>query len=186
IPLRILDPLTGDLVNSGLDAPGNLGSGSEFLARANLDLPLGRFGLRGARLSLNGTYLDTSVVDPYTFFDRHFSGISLFVYSATFRQDLATFAWGVELRGDTGNTSYRLNELDRTQGIAPRLSAFAEYRQSHRTTFTLGAENVIDGRARRWRTFYRPDRTSLEPYQEEFRSRTPHVQFYLLAKHSFG
>jgi hypothetical protein len=186
IPLKILDPLTGELVNSGLDAPGNLGSGTEFLVRANLDLPLAGFGLRGARLSLNGSYLDSSVIDPYTFFDRHFSGTSLFVYSATFRQDLSTFAWGVELRGDTGSTSYRLNELDRTKGIAPRLNAFAEYRHSVRTTFTLGAENFIDGRAQRWRTFYRPDRTSLEPYQEEFRARTPHVQFYLLAKHSFG
>jgi hypothetical protein len=47
-------------------------------------------------------------------------------------------------------------------------------------------ENVIDGRAQRWRTIYRPDRTGPEPYQEEFRACTPHVQFYLLAKHSFG
>jgi hypothetical protein len=186
IPLKIVDPLTGQLVNSGLDAPGNLGSGREFIARANVDLPLTGVGIAGGRVSFTGSYLDTSVVDPYTLTDRHFSGTSLFVYSATFRQDLTTFAWGVEARGDTGATSFRIAELDRSQGISPRIGAFAEYRHTARTSLTLGAENLLNARAKRWRTFYAPDRTTADPYQQEYRERSPHLQLYLLVKHSFG
>jgi hypothetical protein len=186
IPLKIVDPDTGELVNSGLDAPGNLGKGREWIARTNLDLPLASLGVRGGRLSLSGSYLDTSVRDPYTLADRHFSGTSVFVYSAAFRQDLASFAWGVEMRGDTGATYYRLSETDHIQGISPRLSAFVEYRPSSRTTVTLGADNLTDAHSSRWRTFYDPDRTADDPFQQEYRERRPHTLLYLSVKHSFG
>lgn len=186
IPLKALDPLTGELANSGLDAPGNLGSGRELIARTNLDLPLSRVGIRGGRLSLSGAYLDTSVRDPYTLADRHFSGASLFVYSAAFRQDLARFAWGLEMRGDTGATFYRLGETDSSQGISPRVSAFVEYRQSSRTTVTIGADNLTDAGSKRWRTFYEPDRTVPDPVEQEYRERRPHTLLYLLVKHNFG
>ncbi len=186
IPLFDLDPATGELVRNGLDAPGNLGSGREFIARTNLDLPLGGLGIRGGRLSLYGSYVDTSVEDPYTLLDRHFSGASLFAYTATFRQDLARFAWGLEARGNTGSVHYRLNETDEIQGISPRVSAFVEYRQSARTTLTLGADNLTDSASKRWRTFYRPDRTTPEPFLREYRERNPHVLLYVLLKHSFG
>jgi hypothetical protein len=186
IPLKTLDPDSGELVNTGFDAPGNLGSGQEWIARTNLDLPLSRLGIKGGRLSASGAYLHTSVRDPYTLTDRRFSGGSAFVYSASFRQDLAAFAWGVEMRGDTGATYYRLAETDHIQGISPRLSAFVEYRQSSRTTVTLGAENLTDARSRRWRTFYAPDRTAQSPIRQEYRERRPHTQLYLSVKHSFG
>jgi hypothetical protein len=186
IPLKIADPDTGELVNSGLDAPGNLGSGREWIARTNFDLPLTHVGIKGGRLSVSGSYLDTSVRDPYTLADRPFTGTSVFVYSAAFRQDLAAFAWGVEMRGDTGATYYRLAETDHIQGISPRLSAFVEYRPSGRTTATLGVDNLTDARSRRWRTFYTPDRTATDPFQQEYRERKPHTLLYLSVKHSFG
>jgi len=186
IPLLELDPLTGELVRTGLDAPGNLGSGREFIARTNLDLPLGGLGIRGGRLSLFGSYVDSSVEDPYTLLDRHFSGTSLFAYTASFRQDLARFAWGVEARGNTGAVYYRLNETDDIQAISPRVSAFVEYRQSARTTVTLGADNLTDSVSKRWRAFYSPDRTSPDPFQQEYRERNPHVLLYISLKHSFG
>jgi hypothetical protein len=186
IPLFELDEATGELVRNGLDAPGNLGSGREFIARTNLDLPLGGLGIAGGRLSLFGSYIDTSVEDPYTLLDRHFSGAALFAYTASFRQDLTRFAWGVEARGNTGSVAYRLNETDELQNISPRVSAFVEYRRSARTTFTLGADNLTDSSSKRWRTFYRPDRTTLDPSQQEYRERNPHVLLYVSLKHSFG
>jgi len=186
IPLYVLDEDTGELVRSGLDAPGNLGSGREWIARTNLDLPLGSLGVRGGRLGLFGSYIDTTVEDPYTQRDRHFSGATLFAYTATFRQDLARFAWGVEARGNTGSVFYRLNERDEIQGISPRVSAFVEYRQSARTIFTLGADNLTNAVSKRWRTFYRPDRSVLDPFQREYRERNPHVLLYVSLKHSFG
>lgn len=186
IPILIVDPVTEEAVNSGFDAPGNLGSGREWIAKANLDLPLARFGLKGSRLSLSGTYVDTSVQDPYTLASRQFTGNTVFAYSAEFRQDFSTFAWGIEMSGDTGETFYRLNETDRQEGISPRISAFAEYRPGNRTSITLGAENLTDARSRRWRTFYDPDRTNPLPIREEYRERKPHVQLYLSVKHSIG
>jgi hypothetical protein len=186
IPLLVLDPVTGSLVNTGLDAPGNLGSGREFIARGNLDLPLTRFGLKGGRLTLSGAYLDTSVVDPYTLSDRPFTGATLFTYSAAFRQDMAAFAWGFELRGAAAPTYFRIRETDTMQGISPRVSAFVEYRPSARTTLTLGADNLTNASSRRRRTFYRPDRTSTSAFEEEYRQRNPHVLTYLAVKHSFG
>lgn len=186
IPLKIVDPDTGELVNSGLDAPGNLGNGREWIARTNLDLPLTRLGIKGGRLSVSGSYLDTSVRDPYTLADRPFSGTARFAYSAAFRQDLAAFAWGIEMRGGSAATYYRLGETDRIQGISPRLSGFVEYRQSSRTTVTLGVDNLTDARSRRWRTFYDPDRTADLPFQQEYRERKPHTLLYLSVKHSFG
>jgi hypothetical protein len=186
IPLKIVDPATGKLVNSGLDAPGNLGNGRELIARANLDLPLSGLGLKGGRLSLYGSYVDTSVRDPYTLAQRHFSGNSLFFYTATFRQDLAAFAWGLEMKGNTGATFYRIKETDGQQGISPRVAAFIEYRRSSRTTVTLGADNITNAVSRRLRTFYDPDRTAPNPFQRETRERNPHLLLYLLVKHSFG
>ncbi len=186
IPLLVLDPLSGNLVKSGFDAPGNLGSGREFVVRGNLDLPLTRLGLKGGRLSLSGGYLDTSVVDPYTLNDRPFTGATLFTYSAAFRQDLTAFAWGFDLRGATAPTFFRIRETDKMQGISPRVSAFVEYRPSSRTTLTLGADNVTNASSRRWRTFYKPDRSSSVPFEEEYRERNPHVLLYLSVKHSFG
>jgi hypothetical protein len=54
---RILTP-------EGFDAPGNLGDGSMLILRTNVDAPLGRFGIRGGRLTLYYSYVDSSVEDP--------------------------------------------------------------------------------------------------------------------------
>jgi len=186
IPLKTIDAITGEPVNTDLDAPGNLGRGREWIARTNLDLPLGRVGVKGGRLSLSGAYLDTSVRDPYTLTDRHFTGVSLFTYTATFRQDLAAFAWGLEMRGDTGATYYRIKETDNIRGISPRLSAFVEYRPSNRSTVTFGVDNLTNAPAKRWRIFYDPDRTETAPFEQEYRERNPHLLLYLSLKHSFG
>jgi hypothetical protein len=186
IPLFVVDPATGNLVRSGLDAPGNLGNGREWIARTNIDLPLTRLGIAGGRLSLFGSYIDTSVPDPYTLDPRPFTGASLFAYTVTFRQDLTTFAWGLEARGNTGAEYFRIREEDEIQGISPRVSAFVEYRPSSSTTVTVGADNLTNASSRRWRVFYDPDRTATQPFQREFRQRNPHVLLYISVKHSFG
>ncbi|HWJ69032.1 MAG TPA: outer membrane beta-barrel protein [Sphingobium sp.] len=186
IPLTEIDPVTGDLINTGLDAPGNLGSGRELIARTNVDFPLRQIGVKGGRLSLSGAYLDTSVRDPYTLLDRHFTGASLFTYTATFRQDLAAFAWGLEMRGNTGSTFFRIRETDNIRAISPRVSAFVEYRPNSRTTATFGVDNLTNSVSKRWRTFYGPDRTASNPFEQEYRERNPHLLLYLSVKHSFG
>lgn len=182
VPIR--DKTTGEIE---FDAPGNLGDGTQWIARANLDLPLSRLaGIKGGRLSFSGSYLGTSVEDPYTLLDRPFSGTSRFTYTVDFRQDLGVFAWGVGLSGNSGSTFYRLAETDNSQAISPKVNAFAEYRPSTRSTLTLGIENVTNGGSKRWRYFYTPDRTSATPSRREYRERSSHALVYLSIKHSFG
>lgn len=170
----------------GFDAPGNLGSGATFIARGNLDLPLGVVGIRSGRLSLYGSYVETSVRDPYTLARRPYSGNSLFYFYANFRQDLGKFAWGFGLEGNTSSTAYRRNELDTFRNAIPYVTAFVEYRPSARWTMTLGADNLTDARVSRLRDFFQPDRTQPAPHLHELRHRSTHVVGHVTVKHSFG
>lgn len=170
----------------GFDAPGNLGNGSLFSAVGNLDIPLTRAGVKGGRLTLYGSYVDTNVRDPYTLTDRHFSGYALFYYEVKFRQDLGRFAWGASLIGSTGSDSFRRTEVDFYRGLAPNVAAFIEFRPTRQWTLTLGGSNLTDGATHRERNFYEPDRTSALPYLQERRFRESHATGYLTVKHSFG
>jgi len=170
----------------GFDAPGNLGSGSEFSAVGNIDLPLGGMGLRGGRLSLYGSYVKTSVRDPYTFTYRPFSNYSLFYFTAELRQDLGKFAWSLSAEGSTRSTGYRRDELDEFSGALPLVSAYVEYRPTTSWTLTLGAHNLLNQTARRERYFFTPDRTTPAPDFYELRVRNSHIIPYLTLKHNFG
>jgi len=170
----------------GFDAPGNLGNGSSFSLVGNLDLPLSRLGLRGGRLSLYGSYVDTSVRDPYTFTWRPFSNYSLFYFTAELRQDLGKFAWSLSAEGSTRSIGYRRDELDAYQGVMPIVSAYVEYRPAAKWIITLGADNLLDLGVRENRRFFLPDRTTPDPYLYELRVRTQHIIPYLTIKHSFN
>jgi hypothetical protein len=169
----------------GFDAPGNLGSGREIIVRSKLDAPLARFGIPGGRLTLYGSYVSTSVDDPYTGHARPFSGNSLFLFEVNFRHDLGKFAWGFGLEGTTQSTYYRRNELDRNWSELPYVTAFAEYRPGSRTTVTINVDNLSGAPAFRRRTFFTPDRRTRVPELVEIRKRNVHILPYLSVKHSF-
>ena len=170
----------------GFDAPGNLGDGRLFLLRGRVDAPLARLGIKGGRLTLSGSYVDTSVTDPYTGEDRPFSGNAAFDFDVSFRQDLKKFAWGLTLSGTTESTFFRLNEEDAFSQSIPFVSAFVEYRPDPRTQVTLTMDNLSDAPARRERTFFRPDRRTRDPFLFELRHRNAHVVPILTVKRSFG
>ncbi|HEY0326795.1 MAG TPA: outer membrane beta-barrel protein [Allosphingosinicella sp.] len=170
----------------GLDAPGNLGSGRHAFIRGTLDAPLGRFGIRGGRLTVNGTIRDTSVEDPYTHRRRAFSNFQEWQLQATFRQDLERFAWGINYFGSPALPFYRRNEIDVPNGMEPFVNIFGEYRMNRRTTFTLTLENLFEVGGTRGRTFFAPDRSNPNPFLFEFRERNPHRAVALRVRHSFG
>ena len=173
-------------VEGGLDAPGNLGSGRMRIARLNLDVPLERLGIPGGRATMRFSLVDTEVQDPYTLRDRHFSGYTLWVLDAGFRQDLGRFAWGVDSYSNPGSTQFRRNEEDRNFRQNPFVEAFAEFRPDPRTTLTLRAENLLDVKFYRERTFFSPDRSNPEPFLHEFRTRQEHITMSLTLKRTFG
>lgn len=170
----------------GFDAPGNLGSATLAYLQGTLDAPLTRLGIRGGRLTVNGTLLSSSVQDPYTFEKRRFSGYSWWRMDASFRQDLGKFAWGINYSGGSPVTYFRRNELDHLNIVEPVVNAFAEYRPTRRTTVTLGFDNVLNRPILRTRTFFTPSRTNPLPSRVEFRDRDTHAVVSLRVRQSFG
>ena len=173
-------------VEDGFDAPGNLGSGRMKIARVNIDAPLTRLGIPGARATAYFPLVDTRVEDPYTLADRHFSNFTLWVLEVSFRQDLKRFAWGIDTYTNSGSTQYRRNEEDRSYRQNPYTDVFVEYRPDARTTLTLKAENALNVKFYRERTFFSPDRSSPEPDLREFRQRKENITPSLTIKRTFG
>ena len=170
----------------GFDAPGNLGSGTMKIARVNIDAPLSQFGIPGGRAKAYFSLVDTNVEDPYTLADRHFSNFTLWVLEVSFRQDLKRFAWGVETYTNSGSTQYRRTEEDRGFRQNPYTDVFVEYRPDARTTVTLKAENALNVKFYRERTFFSPDRSNPDPVLREFRQRKSNITPSLTIKRTFG
>lgn len=170
----------------GFDAPGNLGTGTLRFVKGIADVPLGPLGIRGGRLTFNGTLQDSSVTDPYTLRSRPFSGYGSWNVNAEFRQDLGQFAWGLSYYASPGGTNYRRDEEDNFNGVEPYLVGFAEWRPTRRTTLTVQLDNLADVQATRTRTFFAPDRRSAVPSAIEYRERNKHVTATLTLRHNFG
>jgi hypothetical protein len=170
----------------GFDAPGNLGNGRIFTLRSTVDAPLARLGIKGGRLTFHTSYVDTSVEDPYTHRQRHFSGYSIFAADASFRQDLGKFAYGASFYVNAPTFFFRQDEVDKPYSRNPYVTAFVEYRPTPKTTLTFSLDNLTDVPALRGRTFYFPDRTNPNPGLFELRFRNKHVIPQLSLKHSFG
>lgn len=170
----------------GFDAPGNLGSGRMFILKSTIDTPLAKFGVKGGRLTIHSSLVDTSVEDPYTFRQRHFSGYNLFSADASFRQDLGKWAYGATFYYNAPTFFFRQNEIDRPFSRNPYVQAFVEYRPTPKTTVTFNLDNVTDAPAFRDRTFFTPDRRNPFPDEFELRHRNKHVIPSIGIKHSFG
>jgi hypothetical protein len=170
----------------GFDAPGNLGNGSLYRAKATVEAPLGRFGVKGGRLTVLVSWIGTSVEDPYTRRRRPFSGYSPLFVDVNFRQDLGRFAWGFEASHNAPSRFFRRDEIDRFSNSHPYLTAFAEYRPTAKTTLRLSLDNLSEARGLRDRSFFSPDRRSADPDLFEHRDRNRHIVPTLSLKHSFG
>jgi hypothetical protein len=170
----------------GFDAPGNLGNGRMFILKSTIDAPLVRFGIKGGRLTINSSLIDTSVEDPYTGRKRQFSGYSVYSANASFRQDLGKWAYGATFYYNEPTFFFRQNEIDRPFSRNPYVQAFVEYRPTTKTTITFNLDNVTDAPAFRDRTFFTPDRRNPFPDEFELRHRNKHVIPSIGLKHSFG
>jgi hypothetical protein len=170
----------------GFDAPGNLGNGSLYSAKATVEAPLGRLGLKGARLTAVVSWVGTSVEDPYTHRPRQFSGYTPLFVDVNFRQDLGRFAWGLEATASSPTRFFRLNEIDKPHSRNPYVTVFAEYRPSAKTTLRLTLDNITEAAGLRDRTFFFPDRRNPIPDLFEHRDRNHHIVPTLSLKHSFG
>ena len=170
----------------GFDAPGNLGDGRMFILKSTIDAPLARLGIKGGRLTVHSSLIDTSVEDPYTLRRRHFSGFNLYAADASFRQDLGKWAYGATFFANAPTFFFRQDEIDRPFSRNPYVTAFVEYRPSPKTTVTFSLDNATDAPAFRSRTFFTPDRRNPFPDTFELRNRNKHIIPAIGLKHSFG
>lgn len=170
----------------GFDAPGNLGGGRMLILKSTIDAPLAKLGIKGGRLTVNSSLIDTSVRDPYTLRKRQFSGFNEFAADASFRQDLGRWAYGATFYYNRPTYFFRLDEIDRPWGQQPYVTAFVEYRPSPKTTVTFSLDNATNASASRERTFFSPDRRTPFPDEFERRHRNKHVIPAIGVKHSFG
>lgn len=175
------------LTEDGFSAPGNIGTGKRRFITLEVDAPLGKFGLTGTRLKLNGTLQSTRVHDPISDETRNFSDF------------FPDWQWNVELRRDAGALSYgftvsdrdkfhffRANEIDTQFNGGPYGTAFVEYRTSPRSSITLDIDNLLSTKGQRERLLYALNRSQPEPTLREFRERNRHRSIGLTFKQSFG
>ena len=172
----------------GFDAPGNLGDGRRNWFEAVADLPMDKLYVPGGRFNLRWILQDSDVQDPYTLTGRYFSGEVPWSVTANFRQDLRSLnlAWGLDYGAEGESPQYRLNEIDIWNPDNDSLHAFVEYRPSPKTTVTLYARNLFDRDIVRTRTFFTPNRASLEPSAFEERRRWQGRAAELTVKRTFG
>ena len=174
------------LNDQGLDAPGNLGTGTRSFATLNLDAPLDSFGIKGGRLTANATLQKTRVEDPSTHEMRHWTDFwPSWQWEIDYRQDLGRWSYGGSLQDRAHFTFFRTDEIDDMRNAGIYGTAFLEFRPNAKTTLTFDVDNAFDVRALRHRTFFKPNRTNPLPWSEEFRPRNKHVDVGLTLKRTF-
>lgn len=174
------------LNDDGVDAPGNLGTGTRSFATLNLNAPLDGFGIRGGRLTASGTLQKTRVEDPSTHRMRHWTDFwPSWQWEVDYRQDLGRFSYGGSLQDHAHFTFFRTDEIDDFRNSGIYGTAFVEYRPDAKTTVTFDVDNVLNTKALRHRTFFSPNRTNPIPSSTELRPRNKHVDFGITVKRNF-
>jgi hypothetical protein len=169
-----------------LDAPGNIGTGKRKFIAGTIDVPLTKFGIKGARLKLTGRYEDTSVLDPVSGEKRRFSTFDPdWQWAADYRHDLGKWAYGFNVSDRGSFAIYRIVEVDSNKNKGPFATAFVEYRPAPKTTVTFDVDNLFETQATRNRIFSFPSR-AVPPSLLEFRERNTHRTFAITLKQGFG
>lgn len=151
--------LLGYLVLPGGDeALGTIGNARQWGVTAQGTLPLG-IVLRGARLTVDGTWRGSRMRDPVTGGHRAMDDIARQTLTAEFRHDLPALksSWGVNWTAAEQGAVFYTGEILRWRdeamwGAYVETTAFAGFK----TTLTARAINGQDNA--RWRSFYTPSR----------------------------
>ena len=151
--------ITDDAV---FDAPGNLGDGRLFRARAELSLPLTPLGLANSRLEARYAYLSTTVQDPLTLTDRGWSDLSAHTVALEFRQDLPAhgLAWGWTWDWRSDWEVFRARERQIHSVNEGDVNIFVERALPIGPTLRLGVDNLLNTPRGRDRVFYAGSRAS--------------------------
>lgn len=158
----------------GGESPGNIDKAELYGVEWNSTVNLDPLGWEGAKLDLEFTVEESSLIDPLTgqsrSFSRHFdrgADISL-------RHDIpdTNWAWGAGLQYDHVLPSYRLSEIELNYEGPTYTWAFIEHKDFFGLTASLNIFNLNDGRAIYNRTIYSGPRNDSPLLSVEHRDRS--------------
>lgn len=163
------------------DAPGNIGDariqGVHVTARAPVP------ALRGATVSVDATWQQSSVTDPLTLRSRAISEFQDFTLDAAFRHDLPRFAWGVSYTEQSDSRSFLLREIERNRK-SPSLAVFTELQLWRGLRLKLGAESLLGQHELRDRFLFATDRRA-NTFSAERSRRRPGAWYQLALSGTF-
>lgn len=175
------------LTAEGFSAPGNLGTGTRSFIAFEVDAPLGKLGLKGVRVRLNGQLQRTRVLDPISGQERRWSDFfPAWQWGVEVRRDAGPWSYGMTINDRDRFTFFRANETDTNFNSGVYGTAFVEWRPAKRTSITFDVDNLFDTRAQRERLFFFPNRSAAMPFVRELRVRNRHVTLGLTIKQTFG
>jgi hypothetical protein len=152
---------------SGDEALGTIGDARQWGVKTQGTLPLD-MALKGARLTVDGTWRSSRMRDPVTGGHRAMDDISKRLLTAEFRHDLPALksSWGVNWTAAEQATVFYTSEVLRWRdqalwGAYIETTAFAGFK----TTLTAKAINGQDNG--RWRRFYAQSRAGVDSGSEQ-------------------
>jgi len=125
------------------DRPANIGDGTRDALKADLTVPLERFGVKGAQFKGFVVRRWSTVEDPTTLTSRRISAQRPVEWEAHFTQDLPArnMTWGTSLYGGYQQVYYRFNAVDAYK-LDPFLMAFVEWRPQRDVNIRAELENI--------------------------------------------
>lgn len=128
------------------EALGNVPSARTFKLAGQATLELGALGWKGARLELNGEWIDSSIDDPLLLVARPISSLKDYSFSVALRHDVPTtnWAWGAEISDNRNNRNYRLNQVSirYDEGLAGKI--YIENKDIAGLTIRATVDNLFD------------------------------------------
>jgi hypothetical protein len=171
------------------DRPANIGDGSRDVLKAELAVPLERFGLSDAQLKGFVVRRWSHVEDPTTHMDRRISAQWPVEWEAHFTQDLPTrnMTWGTSLYGGHQEVYYRFNAIDAYK-LDPFLMLFAEWRPQADLQIRAELENITERGYRQTTVTYEGVRNAQRTGDANLTDRNFHFGriVYLRVRKTFG
>jgi outer membrane receptor for ferrienterochelin and colicins len=150
---------------------GNIDRARRWGVTGRGTLLLDPVGLRGVRISANGTFADSSVRDPLTGERRRISLDDIRDWSVEFRHDIpgTAIAYGGFIGEDVNGTVFRLDQLSRSILTRPLSSVYIEHKNVFGLTVRAGLRNVTGASDGITRTVYVDRRDGPVAFEESQR-----------------
>ena len=140
----------------GLDAAGDIGSGTADQLETNLTLPTDKFGLKGGQFRADVTWTKSEVTDPTTGQKRPISGLHPVDGTVSYTQDIprlkATFGIDASLRYQ--ETYYRIDEVRTLPRNETYWTAHMDFKPKPGLSIYVEATNFTAADERRYRLIY--------------------------------